>query len=315
MKKRSPLHQQSILGRLPPHNDRPSRYFRQIMRYPVMIRCINLLSLVLLLALANGALAEIAIPLLKSHVTDLTETLSSMEISRLEQQLTDFEAKKGSQIALLIIPTTQPETIEQYSIQVAEVWKLGRKGIDDGVLLLVAKNDRTLRIETGYGLEGVLPDALARRIIDEIIVPKFRQGHFFGGLQAGVEQIISIIEGETLPESEPAGGASLAVENIIPFLFIALVLGRTLQSMFGRMAGATITGSIAGALTWLISSSIAVALLIAIAIFVISLFEQTGRIIHRGGPGYRNWPGGGFSGGGFRGGEGGFGGGGASGRW
>jgi len=285
------------------------------MRYPVMIRCINLLSLVLLLALANGALAEIAIPLLKSHVTDLTETLSSMEISRLEQQLTDFEAKKGSQIALLIIPTTQPETIEQYSIQVAEVWKLGRKGIDDGVLLLVAKNDRTLRIETGYGLEGVLPDALARRIIDEIIVPKFRQGHFFGGLQAGVEQIISIIEGETLPESEPAGGASLAVENIIPFLFIALVLGRTLQSMFGRMAGATITGSIAGALTWLISSSIAVALLIAIAIFVISLFEQTGRIIHRGGPGYRNWPGGGFSGGGFRGGGGGFGGGGASGRW
>lgn len=280
-----------------------------------MIRCINLLSLVLLLALANGALAEIAIPLLKSHVTDLTETLSSMEISRLEQQLTDFEAKKGSQIALLIIPTTQPETIEQYSIRVAEVWKLGRKGIDDGVLLLVAKNDRTLRIETGYGLEGVLPDALARRIIDEIIVPKFRQGHFFGGLQAGVEQIISIIEGETLPESEPAGGASLAVENIIPFLFIALVLGRTLQSMFGRMAGATITGSIAGALTWLISSSIAVALLIAIAIFVISLFEQTGRIIHRGGPGYRNWPGGGFSGGGFRGGGGGFGGGGASGRW
>lgn len=292
-----------------------SRYFHQIMRYPVMIRCINLLSLVLLLALANGALAEIAVPSLKSHVTDLTETLSSMEISRLEQQLTDFEAKKGSQIALLIIPTTQPETIEQYSIRVAEVWKLGRKGIDDGVLLLVAKNDRTLRIETGYGLEGVLPDALARRIIDEIIVPKFRQGHFFGGLQAGVEQIISIIEGETLPESEPAGGASLAVENIIPFLFIALVLGRTLQSMFGRMAGATITGSIAGALAWLISSSIAVALLIAIAIFVISLFEQTGRIIHRGGPGYRNWPGGGFSGGGFRGGGGGFGGGGASGRW
>lgn len=292
-----------------------SRYFHQIMRYPVMIRCINLLSLVLLLALANGALAKITVPSLKSHVTDLTETLSSMEISRLEQQLTDFEAKKGSQIALLIIPTTQPETIEQYSIRVAEVWKLGRKGIDDGVLLLVAKNDRTLRIETGYGLEGVLPDALARRIIDEIIVPKFRQGHFFGGLQAGVEQIISIIEGETLPESEPAGGASLAVENIIPFLFIALVLGRTLQSMFGRMAGATITGSIAGALTWLISSSIAVALLIAIAIFVISLFEQTGRIIHRGGPGYRNWPGGGFSGGGFRGGGGGFGGGGASGRW
>lgn len=284
-----------------------------------MIRHINLLFLVLLLTLANRALAEIAIPPLKSHVTDLAATLSSMEISRLEQQLVDFEAKKGSQIAVLIIPTIQPETVEQYSIRVAEAWKLGRKGIDDGVLLLVAKNDRTLRIETGYGLEGVLPDALARRIIDEIIVPEFRQDHFFSGLQAGIEQIIRIIEGETLPESKPAGETNLAVENIIPFLFIALVLGRTLQSMFGKMAGATITGSIAGALTWLISSSIAVALLIAVAIFVISLFEQTGRIIHRGGPGYRNWPGGGFSGGsfggGFRGGGGGFGGGGASGRW
>ncbi|WP_350282628.1 YgcG family protein [Nitrosomonas sp.] len=295
------------------------RYSHKIMRYPVMIRYINLLSLVLLLTLANSTLAEIAIPSLKSPVTDLTGTLSSMEISRLEQQLADFEAKKGSQIALLIIPTTQPETIEQYSIRVAEAWKLGRKGIDDGVLLLVAKNDRTLRIETGYGLEGVLPDALARRIIDEIIVPEFRRGHFSGGLHAGVEQIISIIEGETLPESEPTGGTNLAVENIIPLLFIALVLGRTLQSLFGRMAGATITGSIAGALTWLISSSIAIALLITIAIFVISLFEQTGRIIHRRGPGHRNWPGGGFSGGsfggGFRGGGGGFGGGGASGRW
>jgi len=284
-----------------------------------MIRYLNLLFLVLLFTLANHALAEIAIPPLKSHVTDLTGTLSSTEISRLEQQLVDFETQKGSQIAVLIVPTTQPENIEQYSIRVAEAWKLGRKGIDDGVLLLVAKNDRTLRIETSYGLEGVLPDALARRIIDEIIVPEFRQDHFFSGLQAGIEHITRIIEGETLPESKPAGGTNLAVENIIPFLFIALVLGRTLQSMFGKMAGATITGSIAGALTWLISSSIAVALLIAVAIFVISLFEQTGRIIHRGGPGYRNWPGGGFSGGsfggGFRGGGGGFGGGGASGRW
>lgn len=292
-----------------------------ISRYPAMIRHISLLLLMSLLISINGALAEIAIPPLKSPVTDLTATLSNAEIFRLEQQLADFEAKKGSQIAILIIPTTQPETIEQYSIRVAEAWKLGRKGVDDGILLLVAKNDRTLRIETGYGLEGTLPDALARRIIDEIIAPEFRQGHFFGGLQAGIEQIIRSVEGEALPEPRRAGGqgTNLTAESIVPFLFIALVLGRTLQSMFGKMAGATITGSIAGVLTWLISSSITITLLIAIAVFVINLFEQTGRIIHRGGPGYRNWPGGGFSGGsfggGFRGGGGGFGGGGASGRW
>lgn len=292
-----------------------------ISRYPAMIRHISLLLLMWLLISINGVLAEIAIPPLKSPVTDLTATLSNAGISRLEQQLADFEAKKGSQIAILIIPTTQPETIEQYSIRVAEAWKLGRKGVDDGILLLVAKNDRTLRIETGYGLEGILPDTLARRIIDEIIAPEFRRGHFFGGLQAGIEQIIRSVEGEALPESGRAGGqgTNLTAESIVPFLFIGLVLGRTLQSMFGKMAGATITGSIAGVLTWLISSSIAITLLIAIAVFVINLFEQTGKIIHRGGPGYRNWPGGGFSGGsfggGFRGGGGGFGGGGASGRW
>ena len=322
MKKHSPLPRQSILEHLPPHNDRYFLTFHKIMRYPVIVRHISQLFLLLLLISANGVSAEIAIPPLKSHVTDLTKTLSSMEISQLEQQLAEFSTQKGSQIAVLIIPTTQPETIEQYSIRVVETWKLGRQGIDDGVLLLVAKNDRTLRIEIGYGLEGALPDALARRIIDEVIVPEFRQGHFFGGLKTGIEQIIRIIEGEIQPESKPIGdqaGMNLTVENIIPFLFIALVLGKMLQSMFGRMVGATITGSIAGTLTWLMSASIMIAVLIAIVVFVINLFEQTGRIIHRGGPGYRNWPGGDFSGGsfggGFRGGGGGFGGGGASGRW
>lgn len=288
-------------------------------------RHINLLLMVLLCASATGALADVAIPPLKSHVTDLTGTLTQAEAAQLERQLVDFGAKKGSQIAVLIVPTTQPETIEQYSIRVAEAWALGRKGIDDGVLLLVAKNDKAVRIETGYGLEGALPDAIARRIIDELIVPQFRQGHFFAGLQAGIKQITRVIEGESLPKPSSSGaqadGADVVLENALPFLFIALISGKYFQVMFGRMAGATITSTIAGVLIWLAFSSLVAAVLIALAVFAINLFEQTGRIIHRGG--YRSWPGnwpgggsiGGGFGGGFRGGGGGFGGGGASGRW
>jgi uncharacterized protein len=220
----------------------------------------------------------------------------------------------------LIVPTTQPETIEQYSIRVAEAWKLGRKGVDDGVLLLVAKNDRTLRIEVGYGLEGALPDAIAKRIIDELIVPAFRQGDFATGLRTGIEHILKVIEGEPLPPSSSrrgtgaASGLGIILDNIIPILLVFLVLGKILQAMFGRMMGATVTGTIAGSIVWLIFSSLAIAILIAIVIFVMSLFENTGRGIYRGGR--SSWPGGGsFGGGGFRGGGGGFGGGGASGRW
>lgn len=260
--------------------------------------------------------AEIAIPPLKSRVTDLTHTLSTQESSQLEQQLAQFEASKGSQIALLIVASTQPETIEQYAIRVVDSWKLGRKGIDDGVLLLVAKNDRALRIEVGYGLEGILPDALAKRIIEETIVPAFRQDDFFGGLQAGVNQIIRVIQGESLPPPKKVSpGLNVILENSIPILVVFLVLGKVLQAMFGRMFGATATGAIAGSIVWLIFASLAAAALIAIIVFVISLFEDTGRGIYRGGRG-GHWPGGGWGGGGgFSGGGGGFGGGGASGRW
>ncbi len=294
-----------------------------------MIRhCVKSLIMVVLCIVATCVLADVTIPPLKSHVTDLTQTLSGEEVARLEQRLADFEAKKGSQIAVLMVPTTQPETIEQYSIRVVEAWKLGRKEVDDGALLLIAKNDRTLRIETGYGLEGVLPDALAKRIIDEVIVPKFKQGDFFGGLQAGVEQIFKVVEGESLPppvsrqDGKQSAGLDIMLENSIPILLVFLVLGKMLQALFGRVIGATVTGTIAGSIVWLIFSSWMVAVLIAIVIFVISLFEQTGRIVHRGGrsnwPGSGGYTGGGYtggSGGGFRGGGGGFGGGGASGRW
>src|SRR5512132_2715893 len=133
-------------------------------------------AFIALLFSAFFAVADVAVPPLKARVTDLTGTLSANEAAQLEERLAAFEAKKGSQIAVLVVPTTQPETIEQYGIRAGEAWKLGRKGV----------NDRAVRIEVGYGLEGVLPDAVAKRIIDEEIVPRFRSGDFYGGIEAGV---------------------------------------------------------------------------------------------------------------------------------
>jgi uncharacterized protein len=281
----------------------------------------ELLIFLLLLFFAAICSAEIAVPPLKSHVTDLTNTLSGSEIDRLERLLAQFEVEKGSQVAVLIVPTTQPEAIEQYAIRVVENWKLGRKRIDDGVLLLVAKNDRTLRIEVGYGLEGALPDAIARRIVDEVIVPDFRRGEFARGIQAGVERMLDVIEGEPLPVIAKQGIDSteergIAADGLVFILVASLILGRMLQSIFGRLIGATVTGGIAGVVVWLILSSLAVASLIAVAIFILGLFENTNRGIYRGGRG--RWTSGGRGGlrsGGFGGGGGGFGGGGASGRW
>lgn len=288
-----------------------------------MTRRIRPLVMVILWLFSAIAVADVAIPPLKSRITDLTQTLSQREIAQLEQTLAAFEAKKGSQVAVLIVPSTRPETIEQYSIRVAEAWRLGRKGVDDGVLLLVAKQDKTLRIEVGYGLEGVLPDAIARRIIDEIIVPAFIRHDFFAGIQSGVEQIVRVIEGEQLPPPSKHGREATTaldrvLDNIIPIMLVFLVLGRMLQTVFGRIVGATVTGTIAGSIIWLILSSLAIALVIAIIVFIISLFENAGRGFYRGG--HSHWSGGGIGGGGsfgggFSGGGGGFGGGGASGRW
>src|SRR5512140_1579524 len=147
----------------------------------------NILARVFLLALllAGAAQAEVAIPALSARVTDLTSTLNAQQIQTLESKLAAFEAKKGAQIAVLLLPTTQPETIEQYGIRVAEAWKLGRKGVDDGALLLIAKDDHKLRIEVGYGLEGVLNDATSKRIVSDLILPYFKRGEFYPGIDAG----------------------------------------------------------------------------------------------------------------------------------
>ncbi|MCG6932116.1 MAG: YgcG family protein, partial [Gallionella sp.] len=169
-----------------------------------------------LLALLLGGLAytglahaevqqdAVKVPLLVQRVTDLTSTLDSRQTQALESRLAAFEAKKGAQLAVLIVPTTKPETIEQYGIRVVDQWKLGRKGVDDGALLLIAKEDHKLRIEVGYGLEGALNDATAIRIIDEIIVPRFRSGDFYAGIQSGLEAMMQVINGEPLPAPQRA---------------------------------------------------------------------------------------------------------------
>jgi uncharacterized protein len=286
------------------------------------------LALIALLLSASLSVAEVAVPPLQSRVTDLAGTLSAGEVVQLEQKLAAFEAKKGSQIAVLIVLTTQPETIEQYSIRVVDAWKLGRKRIDDGVLLIIAKQDRAVRIEVGYGLEGVLPDAIAKRIVDEIIVPKFKQGDFAGGINAGVERMMAVIAGEPLPPPQirpGTGGSARAgavLDNIIPIFIGFIVLGKILQSLFGRFIGASVMSVAVGFLGWVVFSSIIFAIIIAVFSFFLSLFGNAGGGITRGGPG--SWPSGGFGGGrgggfggggGFSGGGGGFGGGGASGRW
>lgn len=264
---------------------------------------------------ATSVLAEVAIPPLKTYVTDVTRTLTPNQLDALEQLLKNLETRKGSQIAVLIIPSTQPEAIEQYSIRVADAWKLGRKGIDDGALLLVAKEDRALRIEVGRGLEGVLPDAVANRVITEIITPFFKQGDFYGGLQAGILRMIRIVEGEPLPPVSAKQPGWSGIFDYLPVLFIGVVaIGGLLRALFGRLIGAGIVAGIAGTLFWAILGTLFGAAVIGIIVFLFVLAGGGGRGISRGGWG-GGMGGGGFGGGGFGGGGGGFGGGGASGRW
>ncbi|MFT4047746.1 MAG: YgcG family protein [Solimonas sp.] len=271
----------------------------------------------MLLFASLAALADVPVPALTARVTDQTGTLDASQRAALESKLAAFEQAKGSQIALLIVPTTEPETIEQYSIRVAEQWKLGRKGVDDGLLILVARNDRALRIEVGYGLEGAVPDAIANRVIDEIIVPKFRSGDYYGGLDAGVDQLIKVIDGEPLPAPPQRSAAQRGgkLESLLPVLFLALIAAQLLRRVFGQGLGSLLAGGAVFGLVWLLSGLLAVAALFGLAAFVLTLF---GAALPFGGGGWSSRGGGfggGWGGGGFGGGGGGFGGGGASGRW
>jgi len=277
----------------------------------------------------------VPVPPLTSPVTDVAGIFTPDQSAALDAKLRAFEQAKGSQVAVLVVPTTQPEEIEQYAIRVAEAWQLGREGVDDGALLLVAIQDRRVRIEVGYGLEGVLPDAIANRIIDGDIVPGFRGGDYYGGISTGVDRMLRVIEGEPLPESKrrsPAEGVP-GLFQLLPFLFVlALVGGSILRRMFGRVGGALATGGVVSALTWLLVGILGLALGAGVVAFIFALLGGFGG---GGGPGSGGWYsrrhgggwghpggfGGGFGGGrggfggGWSGGGGGFGGGGASGSW
>ena len=271
--------------------------------------------LTLALLVPGIALAQVAVPALTGHVTDQTGTLTPEQKTTLEQSLTAFEARKGTQLAVLLLSTTAPESIEQYALRVAEQWKLGRNKVDDGVILIVAKEDRTVRIEVGYGLEGALSDIISKRIISETILPRFKQGDFFAGVQAGTVQIMQVVDGEPLPpaRSKPAG-ADQGIRQFVPLLFIvALGVGSVLRNVFGKVGGALVTGVVVTGLAWLVIGTLLYAVLAGVASLFLTLVGA-GSVL-RGIGGYGRGGRGGMGGGGFRGGGGGFGGGGASGRW
>jgi uncharacterized protein len=286
-----------------------------------------------------AASAQVAVPSLSGRVVDQTGTLSASDVAALTQRLKDLETRKGSQVAVLIVPTTQPEAIEQFSIRVAEAWKIGRKKIDDGALLVVAKDDHKLRIEVGYGLEGALPDVTARRIIDEIIVPRFKTGDFAGGISAGVDRIVRVIDGEPLPVPKPEVSHSVDPNmffDIIfsPFGFIGYAaIAAIMRGLLGRLFGSGVTAGVVGAMVWFLLGSIVVSGIFGVAAFFLTMFgdsilaasQQVSRN-GRGGYGggwssgssggsWSSGSGSGSSGGGFSGGGGSFGGGGASGSW
>ena len=286
---------------------------------------------VVALLLAFPASADVAVPQLTGRVVDQTGTLSSNDIASLSQKLREFEARKGSQIAVLIVPTTQPETIEQFSIRVAEAWKIGRKKVDDGAILVVAKNDRHLRIEVGYGLEGALTDVTSRRIIDEDITPKFRSGDFAAGIGAGVDRMMRVIDGEPLPSPSRSVNFAHNLDDLAPVfavaLFASIGVGGFFRAILGRLLGSMVTGGIIAAVTWVILGSAALAAAVGVLGFIVGFIADlfsavtpgTGR--SRGGSwSSGSWGGGWSSGsssdsGGFSGGGGSFGGGGASGSW
>lgn len=296
------------------------------------------LAVALLLGLCGAAaLAQdlVPVPKLERRVTDLTGTLTPEQIATLEQRLAAFEQKKGAQIAVLLVPTTGPEAIEQYSIRVAEAWKIGRAKVDDGIILVVAKNDQRLRLEVGYGLEGVIPDAIAKRVIRETIAPHFLAGDFYGGIADGTDRLMRLIEGEPLPvpaaqpRAQPQGGEPFESWLVILLVFTVIV-GGMLTRIFGRFLGAAATGGLAGFLALAIAGTLLAAIAAGVLAFLFSLlFGGTGGVVSRGrrgsgwgGPaggwGGGTWGGGGggdWSGGGWSGGGGGFGGGGASGSW
>jgi len=268
----------------------------------------------LILPVHGGAAAFVAIPALSARVTDLTGALTPAQRTTLENAAAAIERDKGAQVAILLLPTTQPETIEQFGIRLAEVWQIGRKGTSDGVIVIVAKDDRKMRIEVGYGLEGAIPDALAKRIVAENMAPRFREGDFAGGLEAAMAALGGLIRGESLPAPQPAPAAANEDNGGVFLVFGAIFTAGFLHALLG-LAGSLIAAALAGAAAWWAFGNGMVAAIAALVAFLLSFMRGGGL----GGGGFSSGGrGGGWSsggGGGFSGGGGSFGGGGASGSW
>jgi uncharacterized protein len=273
------------------------------------------------------AYAEVAIPPV-ALVTDLSGVLSASQQAQLQQNLAAFAEHKGSQIAVLILPTTEPEDIAQFGIRLADAWKLGRKDIDDGAILIVATNDRHVRIEVGRGLEGVVTDLVAHRIVTEYLAPQFRTGDFYGGIDSATDRLMKLVDGEPLPAPKAGdwqrsrGGG---LQRLFPLLLVfGLIAGSLLRRVLGRPLGALATGGAAALVAWLLVGTVGMAVFAGIAGGVLALLGGLGGGVMSGlggggfgggGFGGGGFGGGGDSGGGFSGGGGGFGGGGASGSW
>jgi uncharacterized protein len=288
----------------------------------------------MLLALCAGLLlslaqAQQAVPALTAHVVDHSATLDAAQLAQLEAKLAAFEQSHGAQIVLLLVSTTQPEDIASYAQRVADSWKIGRKVVGDGLLLVVAKHDRKVRIEVAKTLEGAIPDLASRRIIDEAITPRFRQGDFAGGLDAASEQIMKLIRAEALPEPAKASvfkNVKVGFDwiDLAVFIFFAVpVVAGLARRVMGTRLGSLVTGGAVGVIALLITSSLLIAGLAALAAMLFALLSSAARGLSGvawGSGHHTGWGGGGGfgsgSGGGFSSGGGGdFGGGGASGDW
>ena len=304
-----------------------------------LLRTLTALVLGLGLALGMGlarAQALLPVPELNARVIDQTGTLDAAQRQALDDKLAAFERDKGSQIVMLMVATTQPEDIAAYAYRVADAWKIGRREVGDGVLLLVAKNDRRVRIEVARTLEGAIPDLAASRIIEGAITPAFRQNDYAGGLQAAADQLIARINGEALPEpaqrdsrgADDGGGALTG--GLFILIFAVPIVAGVLRKVFGRKLGSLVTGGGAGALAWVVTTSVVAGALVGVVALLFALLSGLGGGGRGGGfggglgggfgggfgAGRGGGRSGGFGGGGFRSGGGGsFGGGGASGGW
>ncbi len=274
---------------------------------------------------------DVPVPPLSGRVIDQTGTLTPAQVQALSAKLEAIETQRGAQVVVLIVPTTQPEDIASYGQRVADTWKVGRRDVGDGVVIVVAKNDRRINIEVAKTLEGAIPDVIAGRIINEQIKPAFKANDYAGGLNAAVDKLSARIAGEALPEPAAKGGGAnrglggFDLQDLAIFLFVGVpIAGAVLTAIFGRKLGSLVTGAVIGGLGWWLTASLLVAggagLVALFLVGVMGLGSRGGRssgpIIWGGGGGGGFGGGGGGGGGGFSSGGGGdFGGGGASGDW